>query len=44
MDIDLSTDLSHFKPLVDSIASERNDISIGSRLSKKSKVIGRKSN
>ena len=42
MDIDLSTDLSHFKPLVDSIASDRNDISIGSRLSKKSKVIGRK--
>ena len=42
MDIDLSTDLSHFIPLVESISKNGFDISIGSRLSKKSKVIGRK--
>ena len=42
MDIDLSTDLAHFKELIDSISKKGNDISIGSRLSKKSKVVGRK--
>ncbi len=42
MDIDLSTDLAHFFPLVDSICDKGFDISIGSRLSKGSKVIGRK--
>tara|TARA_B100000579_G_scaffold86857_1_gene68017 strand:- start:9080 stop:9802 length:723 start_codon:yes stop_codon:yes gene_type:complete len=42
MDIDLSTDLSHFKPLIESVGMSGNDISIGSRLSKESKVIGRK--
>lgn len=42
MDIDLSTDLDHFKDLVESIYLKGYDISIGSRLSKTSKVIGRK--
>ena len=42
MDIDLSTDLMHFKELIDSISNKGYDISIGSRLSKTSKVIGRK--
>ena len=42
MDIDLSTDLSYFIPLVESISDNGYDISIGSRLSKESKVIGRK--
>jgi len=42
MDIDLSTDLSHFIPLIESISEKGYDISIGSRLSKESKVIGRK--
>jgi len=42
MDIDLSTDLSHFKPLIDSIDLHGNEISIGSRLSKGSQVVGRK--
>ena len=38
MDIDLSTDLAHFIELIDSISKKGNDISIGSRLSKKSKM------
>ena len=42
MDIDLSTDLAHFIELIDSISKKGNDISIGSGLSKKSKVVGRK--
>ena len=42
MDIDLSTDLKFLIPLIDSIYKYGYDISIGSRLSKGSKVIGRK--
>ena len=42
MDIDLSTELIFLRPLVESISKKGNDISIGSRLSKGSKVIGRK--
>ena len=42
MDIDLSTDLKFLTPLIDSIYKYGYDISIGSRLSKGSKVIGRK--
>ena len=42
MDIDLSTELIFLRPLIESISKKGNDISIGSRLSKGSKVIGRK--
>ena len=42
MDIDLSTELIFLRPLIESISKGGNDISIGSRLSKGSKVIGRK--
>jgi len=42
MDIDLSTDLQHFFPLLDSIMIDHYDIAIGSRLSKESTVIGRR--
>ena len=42
MDIDLSTDLQHFFPLINGIIIDNYDISIGSRLSRGSKVIGRK--
>ncbi len=42
MDIDLSTDLDSLKPLIKSIAKNKYDIAIGSRLSKGSNVIGRK--
>ena len=42
MDIDLSTELIFLRPLIESISQKGNDISIGSRLSKGSKVIGRK--
>lgn len=38
MDIDLSTDINKFPKLIDKIAKEGYDISIGSRLSKESKV------
>jgi len=42
MDIDLSTDLNSLLPLIESIAKDKYDIAIGSRLSKGSNVIGRK--
>ena len=42
MDIDLSTDLQHFFPLINGIIIDNYDISIGSRLSNGSEVIGRK--
>ena len=42
MDIDLSTDLDSLKPLIKSIAKNKYDIAIGSRLSKGSNVSGRK--
>tara|TARA_B110000438_G_scaffold285566_1_gene315787 strand:- start:669 stop:1388 length:720 start_codon:yes stop_codon:yes gene_type:complete len=42
MDIDLSTDLDSLLPLIKSIAKDKYDIAIGSRLSKESIVIGRK--
>ncbi|MCS7121235.1 MAG: flippase-like domain-containing protein [Archaeoglobaceae archaeon] len=38
MDVDLSTDLSHLKDLIDAILIEKYDISIGSRLMKSSSV------
>ena len=38
----LSTDLQHFFPLINGIIIDNYDISIGSRLSRGSKVIGRK--
>ncbi len=41
MDVDLSTDLKHFKPLIDSIVVSKNNLAIGNRLGKNSKVIGR---
>lgn len=41
MDVDLSTDLSHFPPLVDAIRDQGYDIAIGSRLAKGAQVIGR---
>lgn len=42
MDTDLSSDLGYFKKLVDMVALEGNDLSIGSRLGKDSKVISNK--
>ena len=41
MDVDLSTDLSHFPPLVDAIRDQSYDIAIGSRLARGAQVIGR---
>jgi glycosyltransferase involved in cell wall biosynthesis len=41
MDVDLSTDLNSFPPLVDAISKEGYDIAAGSRLIKGSNVIGR---
>lgn len=38
MDVDLSTDLKHIKPLIDSIASGGYDVATGSRLQKKSET------
>ena len=42
MDVDLSTNLDALIPLIDGIIIENFDICVGTRLSKKSKVIGRK--
>ena len=42
MDVDLSTNLDALIPLIDGIIIEKFDICVGTRLSKKSKVIGRK--
>ena len=42
MDVDLSTNLDALIPLIDGIIIEKFDICVGNRLSKKSKVIGRK--
>lgn len=42
MDVDLSTNLDALIPLVDAIVIENFDICVGTRLSKNSKVIGRK--
>ena len=41
MDVDLSTDLAHLPSAVDSVASGECSISVGSRLSRGSKVVGR---
>jgi glycosyltransferase involved in cell wall biosynthesis len=41
MDVDLSTDLSHFPPMVDAIRDQSYDIAIGSRLARGAQVIGR---
>ena len=41
MDVDLSTDLAHLKPLVDAVAGTDCDIAIGSRLRPDSVVVGR---
>ena len=41
MDVDLSTDLSVLPSMLNSIRDESNDLVIGSRLKKQSKVIGR---
>jgi len=41
MDVDLSTDLNHFPPLVGAIRDQSYDIAIGSRLAKGAQVIGR---
>jgi glycosyltransferase involved in cell wall biosynthesis len=38
MDVDLSTDLSAFKPLIDSLIGSEYDVAIGSRLKKGSQV------
>ena len=41
MDVDLSTDLAHLKPLVDAVAGGGCDIAVGSRLRPDSVVVGR---
>ena len=41
MDVDLSTDLAHLKPLADAVAGGDCDIAIGSRLRPDSVVVGR---
>jgi glycosyltransferase involved in cell wall biosynthesis len=41
MDVDLSTDLDAFYPLVHAIAEEGYDLAIGSRLARGAKVVGR---
>jgi glycosyltransferase involved in cell wall biosynthesis len=41
MDVDLSTDLKHIRPLIESIIIDKNDLSIGNRLAKDSNVIDR---
>lgn len=41
MDVDLATELSYLKQLINAIKKEKYDISIGSRLLKNSKVINR---
>jgi len=41
MDVDLSTDLTSFSPLIGALDEEGYDVAIGSRLMKGSKVIGR---
>jgi glycosyltransferase involved in cell wall biosynthesis len=38
MDVDLSTDLVHFPPLIEAIASEGYDVAFGSRLSRESEI------
>ncbi len=38
MDVDLSTDLVHFSPLVEAIATEGYDVAFGSRLSRQSDI------
>ncbi len=42
MDVDLSSDLKYLQPLVDGIAIAYSDLSIGNRLSKESKIVGRR--
>ncbi|MFA6404795.1 MAG: glycosyltransferase [Candidatus Paceibacterota bacterium] len=42
MDIDLSSDLDFFRPLIDSIAIKGNDMAIGNRLGPQSQVISKK--
>ena len=42
MDVDLSTNLDALIPLIDGIIIEKFQVCVGTRLSKKSKVIGRK--
>ena len=41
MDVDLATDLSHLRELVEAVGNEDYDIAIGSRLKKGAQVIGR---
>ena len=41
MDVDLATDLSHLRELVEAVENEDYDIAIGSRLKKGAQVIGR---
>lgn len=41
MDVDLATDLSAYKPLIESISSRKYVLATGNRLGRKSKVIGR---
>lgn len=42
MDVDLASDLSYFRSLVDSVAIEGFDMAIGNRLGPKSKIIDRR--
>ena len=41
MDVDLSTNLTHLRPMIDAIARDNYDIAIGSRLLPDSHVVGR---
>lgn len=42
MDVDLSSDLSHFKPLIDAVAKDGFDMAIGNRLGATSRVESRR--